>query len=64
MQPAINPMTGQPLTRKSRSSRRRLSVRVRNFTVIDPYDLLIDPDGGMIAVCVEKSLGELKRDEE
>jgi hypothetical protein len=63
MQPAINPMTGQPLTQIQIVTQKVKRARPK-FYVIDPYDLLIDPDGGMVAVCVEKSLGDLKRDEE
>jgi hypothetical protein len=62
MQPAINPMTGQPLTRIQTVTQKVKRARPK-LTVIDPYDLLVDPDGQMVAQCVEKTLGELKRDE-
>jgi hypothetical protein len=62
MQPAINPMTGQPLTRIQIVTQ-KVKRACPKLTVIDPYDLLVDPDGQMIAQCLEKTLGELKRDE-
>jgi hypothetical protein len=61
MQPMINPMTGQPLTRVEVQT----TTVMRNcpkFHIIDPYDLLVDPDGGMVAQCLEKTLGQLKKE--
>jgi hypothetical protein len=63
MQTAINPMTGQPLTQIQVVTQKVKRSRPK-LTVIDPFDLLIDPDGQMIAQCIEKTLGELKRDEQ
>lgn len=62
MQPFINPMTGQPITQVQVQTTRVKRARPK-FYVIDPYDLLVDPDGKMIAQCLEKTLGELKRDD-
>lgn len=63
MQTAINPMTQQPMTQVTIITQKVKRARPK-FTVIDPYDLLVDPDGEMIAQCLEKTLGELKRDEQ
>lgn len=62
MQNAVNPMTGQPLTQIQIVTQKVPRNRPK-FYVIDPYDLLVDPDGQMVAQCIEKTLGELKRDD-
>jgi hypothetical protein len=62
MQNAVNPVTGQPLTKVQIITQKVKRARPK-LSVIDPYDLLVDPDGGMVAQCMEKSLGELKRDD-
>ncbi len=59
MQPAINPMTMQSLTQVITQTTKVPRNRPK-FYVIDPYDLLVDPDGCMIAQCVEKTFGQLK----
>lgn len=73
--PAINPQTGQVATQPALDQfgapipiafhpQQKPVPRMRpKFTAIDVYDLLVDPDGGLTAHVVEKSWGQLKRDQ-
>lgn len=55
-----NPMTGEPVV-IGYNPVRKLVPRARpKFTPIDVFDLLIDPDGGMVAHMVERTFGQMK----
>jgi hypothetical protein len=74
--PAIDPQTGQVATQVATDQmgapiviafhpQQKLVPRMRpKFTPIDVYDLLVDPDGGLTAHVVEKSWGQLKREQQ
>lgn len=59
--PIQHPITGQPITRVVMQTKQVPRNRPK-FYVIDPYDLLVDPDGSMVAVCIERTLGDLKKE--
>lgn len=64
MQPVINPQTGTPIVIGCRPVTRQVPRMRPKFTAIDVYDLLCDPDGGLVAHVTEKSLGQILREQE
>lgn len=62
--PAKNPVTGEPIVQGVHLMTRKVPRKRPRFTVIDIYDLLVDPDGGMTALLVEKTFGEMQRENE
>jgi hypothetical protein len=62
MQPATDPF-GAPIVLRY-NPQQKLIPRMRpKFTAIDVYDLLVDPDGKLTAHIVEKSWGQMKREQ-
>jgi hypothetical protein len=61
--PVPNPETGAPIVVAVNPVWRPVPRMRPKFVVIDPYDLLVDPDGKMVAHCTEKTLGELLREQ-
>lgn len=61
-QPAINPLTGQPIIIAVVPDVKQVPKARPKFTAIDVYDLLVDPDGGIIAQLTEKSWGQMVRE--
>lgn len=61
-QPAVNPQDGTPLIRGIVPSTVPVPRARPRFSVIDPYDLLIDPEGLSIAHLAERTLGQLVSD--
>jgi hypothetical protein len=64
MQPMVDPMTGQPIVLGYRKSQKAVPRMRPKFIPIDVYDLLVDPDGSYIAHMTEKTLGQMKRENE
>lgn len=62
--PIIDPQTGQPLIAGVRPVVKRIPRMRPKFIPIDIYDLLCDPDGGLVAHVTEKSLGQILREQE
>lgn len=62
-----NPMTGEPMLQPILLGYKPATKMVpRNrpkFSAIDVYDIYIDPDGGIVAHLVERSLGQLLREQ-
>lgn len=67
MQPVLGP-DGQPgltpVVLGARPAVKKVPRARPKFYAIDIYDLLVDPDGGMVAHLVERSFGQLKREAE
>ena len=59
--PVLNPMTGNPIQIGQRLVSKQVPRNCPKLSVIDIYDLLIDPDGEQVAHVFEVSWGELKR---
>lgn len=67
MQPAMGPdgqPSMQPIIIGHKPARKPVLRNRPKFTAIDVYDLLIDPDGGISALLFERTLGEMKREQE
>ncbi len=62
--PVPNPQTGGPIVKRLNPVQRPVPRARPKFIVIDPYDLLVDPDGGLVAHCTEKTYGQLLREQE
>ena len=62
--PVPDPQTGAPIVKRINPVTRPVPRSRPKFVVIDPYDLLIDPDGGLVAHCTEKTFGQLLREQE
>lgn len=67
LQPVIDPNTMQPTVQPvilgyQPAQKQVLRNRPR-FTPIDVYDLLIDPDGGIVAQLTERTLGQMVREQ-
>lgn len=58
-QPAIDPMTGTPITQTSIQTV-DMPKACPKFTAIDIYDLLVDPDGHQVAQLTEKTWRQIK----
>src|SRR5882757_910884 len=63
-QPLIDPQTGQPIQIGMHSQQFTVGVARPRITPIDVYDLMIDPDGGIIAQLTERTLIEMLRENE
>jgi hypothetical protein len=63
MQPALDPY-GAPLVRRYRPQQKLIPKMRPKFTPIDVYDMLVDPDGQLVAHIVEKTWGSLKREQQ
>lgn len=61
MLPVLNPMTGQPIQIGTQLVSKQVPRACPKLSVIDIYDLLIDPDGKQIGHVTEISWGEMKR---
>lgn len=63
-QPIINPQTGQPIQTSTQMVTKRVPRNCPKLTAIDAFDLMVDPDGGMVARLMEKTLAQLQREAE
>jgi hypothetical protein len=63
-QPTINPMTGQPIVIGYRSQPFKVPKACPRITPIDVYDLMCDPDDGILAQLTERTFIEMKRENE
>lgn len=67
VQPAIDPVTGQPVMQPvilgHRPAQKQVPRSRPRFLPIDVYDLLIDPDGGIVAHLTERTLGQMMREQ-
>ena len=64
MEPAIDPNTGAPIVARVNPVTRQIPRMRPRFQAIDVYDLLVDPDGGLVAHVTEKSLGTILQEQE
>lgn len=68
LQPTIDMNTGQPVLQPvilGYVPNRKPVQRMRpKFIAIDVYDLMVDPDGGMGATMTERTLGQMKREQQ
>ena len=55
----LNPQTGQPLIADVQVAQKQIARMCPKFQAIDPYDLLIDPDGQVVVHMVEYTLAQL-----
>lgn len=66
--PVLNPDTMQPMMQPviigHRPAQKPVPRARPRFIPIDVYDLLIDPDGGIIAHLTERTLGQMVREQE
>lgn len=58
-QPVPDPQTGMPIIKGIVPQTVQVPRSRPKFTVIDPYDLLVDPDGLTVAHLTEKTLGQI-----
>lgn len=63
-QPIMDPSTGEPLIRGYAPHTFKVPMACPKITAIDIYDLLCDPDGGIIAQLTETPFVEMKRSAE
>lgn len=56
-----NPNFNKPVYRTTMQTK-QVQRKCPKFWAIDPYDLLVDPDGGMVAQLVEKNFGDMKKE--
>jgi hypothetical protein len=63
-QPIVDPNTGQPVITHYQPQKKQIKRNCPKFIPIDVFDLLIDPDGGIIAHLTERTLGDLRREAE
>jgi hypothetical protein len=68
IQPVIDVNTGQPtlqpIIQGYRPNRKPVPRHRPKLSPIDIYDLLIDPDGGIVAHLTERTLGQMKREQQ
>jgi hypothetical protein len=60
-QPILDPETGQPILRGFKPQTYQVPMACPKITSVDIYDLLCDPDGGIVACLTEQTLGEINR---
>jgi hypothetical protein len=60
-QPIMDPNTGQPILQGFRPETFQVPMACPRITPIDIYDLLCDPDGGIVACLTEQTLGQINR---
>lgn len=63
-QPIIDPNTGQPVVLGMRPATKQVPRMRPKFVNIDIFDFLLDPDGGIVGLMVDKTFGQLKREQE
>lgn len=63
-QPIINPATGQPIIVGYKPQTFKVPMACPKITPIDVYDLMCDPDGGIVAQLTEQTFVEMKRSAE
>lgn len=67
MQPTLDPNTMQPVMQPVilgyQPDRKPVARNRPRFIPIDVYDLMVDPDGGIIAHLTERTLGQMKREQ-
>lgn len=65
--PAMDPNTGQPIMQPVilgyRPAQKQVPRNRPRFLPIDVYDLLVDPDGGIVAHLTERTLGQMVREQ-
>src|ERR1700723_1113301 len=65
--PAMDPNTGQPVMQPiilgHRPAQKQVPRNRPRFLPIDVYDLLVDPDGGIVAHLTERTLGQMMREQ-
>lgn len=61
-QPVLNPQTGQPIITGFKSQPFRVPMACPRINAIDIYDLMCDPDDGIIAHLTERTFVEMKRE--
>lgn len=65
--PAMDPNTGQPIMQPvilgHRPAQKQVPRNRPRFLPIDVYDLLVDPDGGIVAHLTERTLGQMMREQ-
>lgn len=61
-QNVIHPMTGQPIQIGTRIATKQVPRSRPKLIPIDVYDLLVDPDGKLVAFMTERTIGQLKRE--
>lgn len=65
--PAMDPNTGQPVMQPvilgHRPAQKQVPRNRPRFLAIDVYDLLVDPDGGIVAHLTERTLGQMVREQ-
>jgi hypothetical protein len=64
LEPVVNPMNGQPVILGYQPVEKKVPRARPKFIPIDIYDLLIDPDGGVIAHMTERTFGQMMRESE
>lgn len=63
-QPILDPATGQPIITGYKPQTFKVPMACPKITAIDTYDLLCDPDGGIVAQLTEQPFVEMKRSAE
>jgi hypothetical protein len=67
VQPAMDPNTMQPVMQPVilgyRPAQKQVPRNRPRFLPIDVYDLLVDPDGGIVAHLTERTLGQMMREQ-
>jgi len=63
-QPVLDPNTGQPIVLSYKPQTFKVPMACPRITPIDVYDLMVDPDGGIVAQLTERTFIELKREAE
>lgn len=63
-QPAIDPQSGQPVVLGYKMGPTKVPMACPRITPIDIYDLMCDPDGGIIACLTERTYVEMVRENE
>src|SRR5581483_1654912 len=68
LQPVPDPETGmptmQPIVLGYQPARKPVPRNCPKFVAIDVYDLLMDPDGGIVAHLTERTLGQMLREQQ
>lgn len=62
LQPVPDPVTGAPIVIAVHPVQKKIPRQRPLLIPIDVYDLLVDPDGGLVAHMNEKSWGQMKRE--
>ena len=62
--PIMDPATGAPIVIGARPQQKMIPRMRPKFIPIDIYDLLVDPDGGLVAHVTEKNMGQIMREQQ